>query len=40
MHGGSGNHPPLSCGSDKRFAVHNDKTSYTLAITLDDDFLP
>jgi hypothetical protein len=39
MHGGSGNHPPFSRSTDKRFAVHNDKTSYALAVTLDDDFL-
>jgi hypothetical protein len=39
MHSGSGNHPPLSRGSDKRFAMYDDKTSHALAVTLDDDFL-
>jgi hypothetical protein len=39
MHSGSWNHPPLSRSSDKRFAMHNDKTSHALAITLHDDFL-
>ena len=39
MHSGSGNHPPLSAGSDKRFAMHDDKTSHAFAVTLHDDFL-
>ena len=39
MHSGSGNHPPLSATTDHRFAMHDDKTSYALAVTLNDDFL-
>ncbi len=39
MHSGCGNHPALSCGSDNRFAMHDDKTSHALAVTLHDDFL-
>jgi hypothetical protein len=39
VHSRRGNHPALSAGSDHRFAVHDDKTSHALAVTLHDDFL-
>ena len=39
MHSGSGNHSPLSASADNGFAMHDNKASDTLAVTLHDDFL-